>query len=122
LSSVWQPYFVNCQKLIGLPDFSAMPSTMTLAEAPTAVTLPPRSAPRASAHHNTCDCRVPSAATSSATTGLIVATYGMLSTMADRIADPHCSPIEASSNRPSTASAAARDTCSITPVSPVHPP
>src|SRR5829696_3857337 len=69
-----RPYLVKVQKLIGLPAPSARPSTTTLAEAPTAVALPPKSAPSANAHHSTCDWPVLLAATRSATMGLIVAT------------------------------------------------
>ena len=47
------PLRVNSQKLIGEPYRAAMPRTTTLALAPTAVALPPRSAPMASAHHST---------------------------------------------------------------------
>ena len=39
-----------------MPARSAMPRMTTLALAPTAVALPPRSAPRASAHHSTFGC------------------------------------------------------------------
>src|SRR5690606_5788330 len=101
------PYLVNCQKLIGAPLRAAMPSTTTLAAAPTAVALPPRSAPNASAHHSTCADSPPPACTSSATIGLIVATNGMLSTIAETTADPNSSPIVVSSGCPAVASTAA---------------
>ena len=45
------PLRVNSQKEIGWLDRRAMPSMTTLALAPTAVRLPPKSAPSASAHH-----------------------------------------------------------------------
>src|SRR5687767_14683397 len=111
------PYRVNSQKEMGRPLRSASPRMTTLADAPTAVALPPRSAPNASDHHNTrVDSPPPLALTNSATTGLMVATYGMLSTTADSTADPHSRTMDPSSSRPCTASAAARDTCSMTPV------
>ena len=76
------------------------------------VALPPRSAPSARAHHSDWACSPPpSAATRSATTGLIVATYGMLSTSAEITADPHSSPTAAPARRPSAASAATLDSC-----------
>ena len=46
------PYLVNSQKEIGCRLRAAMPRTTTLALAPMAVALPPRSAPSASAHHS----------------------------------------------------------------------
>src|SRR5690606_27013309 len=95
---------------------AAMPSTTTLAAAPTAVALPPRAAPNASAHHSTCADSPPPACTSSATIGLSVATNGMLSTIAETTADPNSSPIVVSSGCPAVASTAALDTCSMTPV------
>src|SRR5690606_38356838 len=89
------PYLVNCQKLIGAPLRAAMPSTTTLAAAPTAVALPPRSAPNASAHHSTCAGSPPCAATSCSTIGLMLATYGMVSTIADPPADTPRRPLTA---------------------------
>src|SRR5688572_13205290 len=91
-----RPYLVNCQNVIGVPARSAMPRTTTLAEAPMAVALPPRSAPRARAHQSTWDWLVlPLLLTMSATTGLVVATYGMLSMIADSTVEPHSSTIVA---------------------------
>src|SRR5690606_24984595 len=95
------------KKLIGCPERPAMPTTTTLAEAPIAVALPPRHEPSASDHHTGCRtgaCSVesgrllgspaPSWRTTfamSSTSGLIVATYGMLSTTAESPADAHSS-------------------------------
>ena len=46
------PFLVNSQNEIGEPDRVAMPRTTTLALAPIAVGLPPKSAPMASDHHS----------------------------------------------------------------------
>src|SRR4028119_1791185 len=86
-----KPYLVNCQNEMGWPLRAAMPMITTLALAPTAVALPPRSAPAASAHHNPVAWGVspPALATSPWTSGDMVATYGMLSTMPDSRPEPH---------------------------------
>src|SRR5674476_1639961 len=85
-----EPYFVNSQKEIGWPLRFAIPATTTLALAPIAVALPPRSAPRTSAHHKPFwPPSGPFPLTSWSTTGDMVATNGMLSTIADNAADPH---------------------------------
>ncbi len=43
--------FIKPIKLMGYPSRDAMPETITLAEAPIMVPLPPRHAPRDKAHH-----------------------------------------------------------------------
>lgn len=45
------PYLLNSQKEMGWPLRLAMPVATTLALAPIAVALPPRSAPSSSTHH-----------------------------------------------------------------------
>ena len=72
-------YLANCTMPIGCFAFSAKAATVRLALAPISVPLPPRQAPRASAHHTgskvsggmpcPADCR----------SGIMVATKGMLS-------------------------------------------
>jgi hypothetical protein len=60
---------------MGLPWRRAIPSMTTLALAPTAVRLPPKSAPSASAHHSTSGwAKSGMFAASSLTMGVIVAT------------------------------------------------
>ncbi len=69
------------------PCFSAMPTVVTLADAPTTVALPPRHAPRDSAHHST-DVSPPwNVGMSCMMMGMLTATYGMLSMKAERMAD-----------------------------------
>jgi hypothetical protein len=50
-----RPYWVKAQKGMGRPRRAARPRTTTLADAPTAVAWPPRSAPSARAHYSTCE-------------------------------------------------------------------
>src|SRR5262245_498710 len=90
------PYLANSQNPIGYPLRFAIPTTTTFALAPTAVAFPPRSAPRARAHQSTVGSDPGGAcATRSDTTGAMVATYGMLSTIAESPAEIHSSNIEA---------------------------
>jgi hypothetical protein len=46
------PYAINFMNDIFLPAFSAIQRTMTFADAPIALLLPPRHAPKAKDHHN----------------------------------------------------------------------
>ncbi len=113
---------MNSQNRIGVPLRAAMPVTTTFALAPTAVALPPRSAPRARAHHRAEPFAWSGAAcTRPATSGAIVATYGMLSTMPDMAAEPNSSTVAASRYRSPNAAVAARPTWSMTPVA-TRPP
>src|SRR4030066_609615 len=90
---------MNFLKDIGLPIFSAMPTTMTFADAPMAVPFPPRHAPSASDHHigirsGWCKSCMPerfgqSCFAMSIINGFMVATYGMLSINADANAENH---------------------------------
>src|SRR6266508_2166541 len=103
-----RPLRVNSQNEIGDPARRAMPSTTTLALAPIAVALPPRSVPRARAHQieSACDgFAVP--AVRDSTSGLMVATYGMLLTTADTTAEPTRISSIANSALPAVASASA---------------
>ena len=78
----------NRRKLIGCPSRAAIPATITFADAPISVPLPPRHAPSDSAHHTgIIASRPPSASSIAFSVGIIVATNGMLSTTADAAAD-----------------------------------
>src|SRR5438094_812176 len=71
------------------PFRSAIPATVRLAEAPISVPLPPRQAPNDRAHHSGANCSgPPRCGANSRISGIIAATNGMLSTMAERTADP----------------------------------
>src|SRR6516164_7662969 len=72
------PLRVNSQKEMGLSARRAIPRMTTLALAPTAVRLPPRSVPRTRAHHRACGLAWPIDGSSWATIGAIVAAYGTL--------------------------------------------
>ena len=48
------PYFANCKYEILMPALCAKPTATTFALAPIIVALPPKSAPKAKAHHQTC--------------------------------------------------------------------
>src|SRR3972149_6045321 len=85
---------------MGYPAFSARPNVSTLAEAPTGEPFPPRHAPSANDHHTgirvewwTTDLKsVPEGNTACAvsiTKGIILATKGMLSTIAEPTAENH---------------------------------
>ncbi len=83
-----KPIRKNDPKLMGLPYLEAMPATMTLADAPIRVPLPPRQAPRARAHQ-VGSIGIPEICPMVCSKGIIVATNGMLSTKAEAIADSH---------------------------------
>ena len=69
------PLRVNSQNEMGLSARRAIPSMTTFALAPTAVRLPPKSAPRASAHHSASGwAKSGMLPASSATMGVMVAT------------------------------------------------
>src|SRR5512138_3212065 len=77
-------------KLNGTPLRSPMPATVRLAEAPISVPLPPRQAP-SERHHQSGSIlsAPPKAGAMLLMSGIIVATKGMLSTIADKNADAH---------------------------------
>ena len=77
-------------KLNGTPLRSPMPATVRLAEAPIKVPLPPRQAPSDRHHHSGWICPAPpNDGAMFLISGIMVATNGMLSTIADRTADAH---------------------------------
>src|SRR5216683_2565009 len=66
-----------------------MPATVRLAEAPMSVPLPPRQAPSDSAHHSGMMCwGPPRCGAICLISGIIAATNGMLSTIAESTAEP----------------------------------
>ncbi len=69
------------RKDMGYPFFAAMPATITLADAPIKVPLPPKQAPRAS-DHQTGSILAPEIALISWSRGIMVATTGILSAIA----------------------------------------
>src|SRR6516164_7217804 len=76
------PLRVNSQKEIGLSARRAIPRMTTLALAPTAVRLPPKSVPRTRAHHSACCWTWPEIDGSSwPMIGAMVAAYGTLLTI-----------------------------------------
>ena len=78
----------NLAKLMGLPSRAAMPATITLAEAPINVPFPPRQAPSDNAHQTGIMISLPPKPSSiDFNIGIMVATNGMLSTMAEKKAD-----------------------------------
>ena len=95
---------MNRRKEIFLPARSLIPATTTLAEAPIRVKLPPKSAPRASAHHKgrTSASESPSAWARSCITGIMVAVKGMLSTIPLAMALPHITSIAVRVGEPPT--------------------
>src|SRR3989339_959925 len=91
---------MNFLNEIGYPPFPARPKVITWADAPTGEPFPPRHAPSARDHHTgirvewwTTDLKsVPEGNTACAvsiTRGIILATKGMLSTIAELIAENH---------------------------------
>ena len=81
---------MNGTNRMGCPERSANPATTRFADAPISVPFPPRHAPSASDHHRGIKCSVPpNAGAMDLISGIMVATKGMLSTKAERIAEPH---------------------------------
>lgn len=81
-------HIINFKKFIGRPSLAAIPATITLAEAPINVPLPPKQAPKDSAHHTGIIASLPPKLISMAfKVGIIVATKGILSTMAENRAE-----------------------------------
>jgi hypothetical protein len=79
------------------------------AEAPMRVPLPPRQAPNDKAHHNGITCSAPpSCGPISRMSGIIAATNGMLSTIADRMAEPHRIAIAVAAGSPCVADISCR--------------
>ena len=79
---------IKPKKLIGWPLRLAMPATITLAEAPISVPLPPKQAPSDRAHQTgIIASRPPIAGSIDFSIGIIVATKGILSIAAETIAD-----------------------------------
>src|ERR1043165_3098350 len=88
---------VNFRKLNSTPAFSARPAATRFGLAPTSVPLPPRQAPRASDHQmGKSAWSPPKAGARLLIRGIMVATNGILSTMAERMADPHRTAVAAS--------------------------
>lgn len=99
-----------------------MPTTTTFAEEAMIVALPPRSAPRAKAHHSTSvSSPPPDEATISATIGLTDATNGMLSMTAEGTTEPKTRAIAVPCRSPPVASAAISPRSPITPVRTIAP-
>jgi len=83
-----KPTIRNSLNFIGVPFLSAMPATITLAEAPIREPLPPRQAPKAS-DHQIDSMGIWESWPTSCNNGIMVATKGMLSTKAEASADNH---------------------------------
>ena len=83
--------FIKDTKPIWTPFFSAMPATMTFAEAPISVPLPPKHAPKDNAHQSGSSSvgEIPPRLPIWCIRGIMVATKGMLSTKAEAIAENH---------------------------------
>ena len=91
---------MNFLNYIGYPAFSAKPNVITFADAPTGEPFPPRHAPNANDHHTgirvgwwTTDLKsIPEGnivCAVSVTRGIMLATKGMLSTIAELTAENH---------------------------------
>ena len=79
---------IKPRKLIGCPLRLAIPATITLADAPISVPLPPKQAPSDRAHHTgIIASRPPIAGSMDFNIGIIVATKGILSIAAETMAD-----------------------------------
>src|SRR5258708_40230341 len=82
------PKAVNSLNEMRLPSFSARPVTVTLAEAPISVPLPPRQAPSDRAHHSICPSGpAPSWPSRLATSGVVTAVLGKLRLTGERKPD-----------------------------------
>src|SRR5215510_16382861 len=78
------------RKRKGTPARSAMPATVRLALAPISVPLPPRQAPSDRDHQSGISASgPPKVGAMLLITGIMVATNGMLSMIADRMAEAH---------------------------------
>ena len=78
----------NRKKLSGCPSRWASPATITLADAPISVPLPPKQAPNESAHHTgIMASRPPIVGSMVLSIGIMVATNGMLSIALESTAD-----------------------------------
>src|SRR5215510_16479085 len=89
-SIIGNAYFMKVRKRKGMPARSAMPATVRLALAPISVPLPPRQAPRDSDHQSGISASgPPKVGAMLLITGIMVATKGMLSMIADRMAEAH---------------------------------
>ena len=84
---IGKPRLKNCMKVISCPNFLLISDSTTLADAPMSVPLPPRQAPKDSAHHRAVPSR-PSAS-SVRMMGIMVATNGMLSRKLEMTAEPN---------------------------------
>ena len=82
------PYVVNSINLIGYPLFFEISDETTLADAPINVRLPPRQAPADSDHHRTLFPCTMMLWLIISTSGIIAATYGILSMKPDNIPEP----------------------------------
>src|SRR5882724_3550746 len=90
ISIIGKASFRKVMKRNGMPARSAMPATVRLAEAPISVPLPPRQAPSDSDHHSgSSPSGPPKVGAMLLITGIMVATKGMLSMMADSRAEAH---------------------------------
>lgn len=107
--------FIKPLKVITTPFFSESPATMTLAEAPISVPLPPRQAPKDKAHQKGLKFSIPPICPIFCISGIIVATKGMLSIKAEAIADNHKINIVVETTAPLVASIDFLATHSITP-------
>src|SRR5262245_18174607 len=87
---IGKAYSVKVTNRNGMPLRSAMPATVRLAAGPTSVPLLPRQAP-SDRHHQSGSIlsAPPSAGALSLIRGIMVATNGILSMIADRKADTH---------------------------------
>src|SRR5215467_10146111 len=88
ISIMGKANFMKVMKRKGMPARSAMPATVRLALAPISVPLPPRQAPSESAHHSgSSPSAPPNVGAMLLMTGIMVATKGMLSMIADNRAE-----------------------------------
>ena len=84
---IGNPILRNCTYVIGYPCLALIPDSTTFADAPIRVPFPPRHAPRDSAHQRGITS-IP-LSPMEWISGIIVATNGILSSVADSSADTH---------------------------------
>ena len=94
------PYFKKRINEIWYPFAAALSLTRTFAAAPMIVKFPPRHAPSDKHHHNGVAKVAPSVIEICEIIGAIVAVYGILSIIPDKIPDPHNITIEAADCEP----------------------
>jgi hypothetical protein len=111
-SMVVVPMRRKYMKPIGWPARADSPAAATLAAAAMSVALPPKQAPRASAHQYASSSPPPC---SESTTGIMAAVKGMLSTTAEPSAEAQAMPSSSAVRSPSVSDAMPWATSSIAP-------